>query len=136
MRIRAAGIHDNTLSQPVRIPRLHGSSLVRDAEVGEDRVAGADVLEVAFDDLGLVAFGSSAEVPAERIDRLPAGLANQSPRPPAGGGGPARYTRTPPRVRGWRPSTARPSSSLSAMPAPSTTRGSRPFPIQASHGSR
>ena len=78
MRFRAAGVHDNTLSQSVRIPRLHGGAFVRHAEVGEHGVAGADVLEVTLDDLGLVAFGSPAEVPAERIDRFPAGLANQS----------------------------------------------------------
>jgi 7-cyano-7-deazaguanine reductase len=83
MRFPAAGVYDNTLSQSVRIPRLHGGPFVRHAEVGEHRVAGTDVLKVALDDFGLVPIRPSAEVAPERIDGLPAGLANQSLSLPA-----------------------------------------------------
>ena len=83
MRFHVARVGDNTLSQSVRIPRLHGGPFVRHAEVGEHGVAGTDVLEVAFDDFGLVPFRPSAEVAPEGIDGLRAGLANQSLSLPA-----------------------------------------------------
>ena len=93
MRLRAARVGDDPRADPVREPGLHRCPLVRDGEVGEDGVAGANVLEVALDDLGLVALRPAAEVAAERVDRLPArgtdelgGLATVVVR----GGGPAR----------------------------------------------
>jgi 7-cyano-7-deazaguanine reductase len=76
MRLSAAGVHDNTLSQSVRIPRFHGGPLVRHAEVGEHGVAGTNVLEIPFDDLRFVSNCATSEVAPEWIDGLPAGLAN------------------------------------------------------------
>jgi hypothetical protein len=58
-------------------PGFHRGALVGGAEVGEHGVAGADVLEVALDDLGRVALGAPAVVPAHRVDRVPASLAQK-----------------------------------------------------------
>ncbi len=77
MGLPSARVGHYVLSQSVGVPRLHRCALVRDAEVGEHGVAGANVLEVAFDDLGLVPFRPSAEIAAERIDGLEAGVSKE-----------------------------------------------------------
>jgi 7-cyano-7-deazaguanine reductase len=68
----AGGICDHWLPERVRVPGFHRRSLVGGGERGEYGVAAANVLEVAFDDLGLVADSVSAEIAAHRVDRLEA----------------------------------------------------------------
>jgi 7-cyano-7-deazaguanine reductase len=69
---RAGGVRDHRLPERVRVPGFHGRSLVGGGERGEHSVAAANVLEVALDDLGLVACRVPAEVAAHRVDRLQA----------------------------------------------------------------
>src|SRR5205823_11600750 len=83
MRRAAGRVRDDSLAAPVRVPRLHRRALVRLAEVGENRVAGVDVGEVAADDLLLVTLRPAAEVAPHRIDGLPAQLARELRRPAA-----------------------------------------------------
>jgi 7-cyano-7-deazaguanine reductase len=61
----------------LRVPCLHRRALVGCGEGREHRVAGADLLEVALHDLGLVALGAAAEVASHRIDRLAAPRAQE-----------------------------------------------------------
>jgi 7-cyano-7-deazaguanine reductase len=77
MRRCAGGICDHSLPERVRVPRFHRRSLVGGGERGEYGVAAANVLKIAFDDLGLVACRVPAEVAAHRVDRLPAGGAQE-----------------------------------------------------------
>src|SRR4029453_19616284 len=61
-------------------PGFHRGPLVGDGEVGEHGVAGVDVVEVAFHDLGLVPARAAAEVAPEGIDRLPPRVAHEPGR--------------------------------------------------------
>src|SRR5262249_25877785 len=73
MRRRAAGVGDDRPADRVGEPRLHRGALVRAREGGQDDTAGANVLQVALDDLGLVPLRAPPEVAAHRVDRLEAG---------------------------------------------------------------
>src|SRR5207253_8983142 len=72
-----AGVGDDPLAGPVRVPGLHRGPLVGMRERGEHRVARVDVGEVAAHDLRLAAARPAAEVAAHRIDRLPASRADE-----------------------------------------------------------
>src|SRR5256885_15282402 len=70
MNGRAAGVGEHRLAERMRVPGLHRRPLVGGGECGQHRVTAANVLEVPFDDLGLVTDRVASKIPPHRIDRI------------------------------------------------------------------